>query len=216
MDGVSCKLPGIISPLLNRATEAATPPHTIRNVTQIFWAREKAAAPAHVWREPADRCKRADGLVCRRLSSAPQGRELRSVDGIMTSLKIPSKVEAAWLWLPVFFRGNVHSCVLTSVPQTQEDNAGAAGKQKATENILYLLQMLKMKVITWRCFMLKNSLFPVSLYLLCGFILDLKTRCLRRTFSFFPIVLLSKLVARFTSTYIIETSFSAKGTSQLF
>lgn len=28
MDGVACKLPGIISPLLNRATEAATPPHT--------------------------------------------------------------------------------------------------------------------------------------------------------------------------------------------
>lgn len=66
MDGVSCKLPGIISPLLNRAPEAATPPHTIRNVTQIFRAREKAAAPAHVWRGPADRCKRADGLVRRR------------------------------------------------------------------------------------------------------------------------------------------------------
>lgn len=39
------------------------------------------------------------------LSSVPQGRELRNVDGIMTSLKIPSKVEAAWLWLPVFSRG---------------------------------------------------------------------------------------------------------------
>lgn len=35
MDGIACKLPGIISPLLNRAPEAATPPHTIQNVTQI-------------------------------------------------------------------------------------------------------------------------------------------------------------------------------------
>lgn len=35
MDGIACKLPGIISPLLNRAPEAATPPHTIQNMTQI-------------------------------------------------------------------------------------------------------------------------------------------------------------------------------------
>lgn len=34
MDGTAWKLPGII--LLNRAPEAATPPHTVQNVTQIF------------------------------------------------------------------------------------------------------------------------------------------------------------------------------------
>lgn len=43
MDSVACKLPGIISPLLNRAPEAAAAPplHTIENVTQISERVEK-------------------------------------------------------------------------------------------------------------------------------------------------------------------------------
>lgn len=86
------------------------------------------------------------------------------------------------------------------------------GNRKAQK--IYLLRMLKMKVTTWCYLMLKNSIFPPSLYLLCHFILDLKTRCHKRTFSsFFSVVLLSKLVGRFTSTCYRDMSFSAKGTS---
>lgn len=67
MDGIACKLPGIISPLLNGAPEAAAPPHTIPNVTQISEHVKKLQLRLIV-----DGCRRAEHC----LQPFPQGREL--------------------------------------------------------------------------------------------------------------------------------------------
>lgn len=76
MDGIACKLPGIISPLLNGAPEAAAPPHTIPNVTQISERVKKLQLRLIV-----DGCRRAEHC----LQPFPQGRELIYVHGIRRS-----------------------------------------------------------------------------------------------------------------------------------